>query len=231
MAERKKKLPILSFFVASLGFLASIPGLPGCPERTSKPHDTLRAYVAALRQGDHQRAYGLLSTELRKRCTIDQFAANVKQLGSKSFRKLEPLLRNPQKMSFRAELGLSEHDKFVLIKEKGIWRIATDPLHFYGQATPRQALISFVRALERRRFRILLRFVPNKYRHTMTVSDIKRMYTGQNLARTRILLRNLKANLNNKIEVKNGQAVMLYGENHQLRLIREGGVWKIQDFE
>jgi hypothetical protein len=57
------------------------------------------------------------------------------------------------------------------------------------------------------------------------------MYTGDNLPKTKILLRNLKANLTNKIEVKNGQAIMLYGENHQLRMIKEGGVWKIQDFE
>ena len=211
--------------------LATLVGSSGCPERTTKPHDTLRAYVLALRQGDHQRAYGLLSAELRRRCTVDQFVANVRQLGSKSLRKLEPLLRNPKKMSYRAELELTEHDKFVLIKENGMWRIATDPLNFYGQNTPRQALLSFVRALERKRYRILLRFVPNKYRHTMTVSDIKRMYTGDNLPKTKILLRNLKANLTNKIEVKNGQAIMLYGENHQLRMIKEGGVWKIQDFE
>ena len=203
----------------------------GCPHQTSKPQDTLKAYLLALRQSDHERAYSLLSAELRRRCTMEQFVANVKQMGAKSLKKLDPLLRDPKKMSYRAELGLGGHDKFVLIREKGVWRIATDPLNFYGQSTPRQTLISFVRALQRKRYRILLRFVPNKYRHTMTVADIKKMYSGPRLPRTKRLLRNLKANLDNKFEIKNGKAIMLYGENHQLKMIKEGGIWKIEDFE
>lgn len=211
--------------------LASLVVGIGCNHPISRPEDALKAYVAALKQGDHKRAYSLLSKELRQRCTLYQFVSNVRQQGAKSLRQIEPLLTNPRNITYRAHLKLSEHDRFVLVKENGVWRIASDPLNFYSQKTPREALVSFVRALERRRYQVLLRFVPNKWRHTMTTADVKKLYSGSNEEKTRTLLRNLKANLDNRIEVKSGKAVMLYGENHQVQMIKEDGVWKILEFE
>ena len=55
-----------------------------------------------------------------------------------------------------------------LIQEGGQWRIATNPLGFYDQSTPKAALRSFIRAYRLERWDVMLRFVPNSYREKMT---------------------------------------------------------------
>ena len=42
--------------------------------------------------------------------------------------------------------------------------IATNPLGFYDQSTPKAALRSFIRAYRLERWDIMLRFVPSSYR-------------------------------------------------------------------
>src|SRR5262249_14801860 len=45
--------------------------------------------------------------------------------------------------------------------EGGHWRIDAAAVDLYGQSTPRQALMGFLRAFERKRYDIVLRYVPD----------------------------------------------------------------------
>jgi hypothetical protein len=52
-------------------------------------------------------------------------------------------------------------DEILLVHEAGRWRVDASAIDLYGQSTPRQALAGFIRAYERKRYDILLRYVPD----------------------------------------------------------------------
>ena len=216
--------------VRLFGIVAVWPFL-GCNNGVQKPHDTLKAYVSAVKNHREERAYQLLSKRLRQRSSKRQFATNLEQAGPKTIEKLEHLRKKPTKLSYKATLQLDSGDEITVVKRQGEWRIATDPFGFYSQRTPREALRSFIRALERKRYEVLLRFAPRKWRRVMSVEDIRKFYSGENKKRTKRLIEKLRENIDNRIEIDGDRAVMLYGDNERVRFVREEGVWKIKDFQ
>jgi len=50
------------------------------------------------------------------------------------------------------------------VYEAGGWRVDGTGIERYGQSTPRQALLGFLRAFERKRYDIIMRYVPDKER-------------------------------------------------------------------
>jgi hypothetical protein len=214
--------------LSSLSFLLVL-GLVGCPQRTPSPKDTLKSYVAALEEGDYQRAYSLMARSFRKEYDRDEFVSHYKRNPDEVKHNVKELKKGPAKLTVKAEYRYGEGNRLRLVREEGTWRLALDPVTFYSQRTPRLALKSFVRALERRRVKILLRFVPRKWRKVMTVKDMKELFSKKQREATQQLIRNLKANLDNKIEVKGDEAEMLYGDSYKVQFVREDGVWKIVD--
>jgi hypothetical protein len=59
-----------------------------------------------------------------------------------------------------AAVPYGEGETLRLVREGGDWRVATDVVDFYDQSSPRAALRSFVRAMERRRYDVVLRLIP-----------------------------------------------------------------------
>jgi len=204
-------------------------GLGGCPQRAPSPKDTLKAYVTALEEGDYRRAYSMMARSFRKEYDRDEFVAHHEQHPKEVEKNIDELKKGPAKLEVKAEYRYGEGNRLQLVREDGTWRLALDPVTFYSQRTPRLALKSFVRALERRRVKILLRFVPRKWRKVMKLEDMKRLFSKKQREATEQLIRNLKANLDNKIEVKGDEAEMLYGDSYKVQFVREDGVWKIVD--
>ena len=71
--------------------------------------------------------------------------------------------------------------------------------------------------------------MPNQWRKVMSVKDTQRLFSKDQIEATRQLIRNLRANLGNKIDVKGDEAYMLYGDSYKVVFKREDGVWKIVD--
>ena len=59
------------------------------------------------------------------------------------------------------------HETLRLRREDGTWRVVTDVIDWYSQRTPRQAVRSFVRAVEARRWDVLLRLLPEADREAI----------------------------------------------------------------
>jgi len=204
-------------------------GLAGCPEQVPPARQTLNAYVAALRARDYGRAYGLLSKSFRADYDRDEFVRFLAKHPKEVARTVADLQKKPERVRVVARFEWGPGQQLRLVKEAGGWRVALDPVTLYSQRTPRMALRSFLRALEHRRYRVLLRFVPRKWRRVMTVRDVQRLYEGKQAKDTQRLIRNLKANLDGRIEVKGDRAEMLYGDQYRVQFLREEGVWKIVD--
>ena len=60
-----------------------------------------------------------------------------------------------------ATVSLPSGEELAMVYEGGKWRIDAAAVDLYGQATPRQALLGFLRAFERKRYDVVLRFVPD----------------------------------------------------------------------
>lgn len=203
--------------------------LQGCPTPVASPQDTLKAYVAALDAKDYDRAYALMSKAFRAEYDRDEFVSQHRSHPEEVQRNIRELKQGPVKLALKGEVRYGDGDRLHLMEENGVWRISLDPVSFYSQKTPRETLQSFVRALERRRFDVLLRFVPSKWGKVMTLDDMKAFFGPKQLEATKLLIRNLKANLENKIDLKGDEAEMLYGDSFKVQFLREEGVWKIVD--
>jgi hypothetical protein len=202
---------------------------PGCLSRVSTPKATLRSYLGALQAGDYERAYQLMSRSFRKEFDRDEYINHHRRNPKEIQQTVAELKKGPSRLKVQADYAYGDGNRIHLEMEKGVWRIALDPVVFYSQRSPREALRSFVRAMERRRYAIVLKFVPNQWARVMTVKDIQRLFSKEQMEPTEQLLRNLKANLANKIEVKGDEAFMLYGDRFQVKFLREDGIWKIVD--
>ncbi len=208
-------------------------GSIGCRtgSRSSAPEVVARAYLKALAKGDYRRAYGLLGPELRARVGLRRFRANVAALDAAHRKRLAKLASGKLAARKRVILQVDEDRRLVFEERHGRWFLVSDPLAFYPQDTPRQCLESFLRAARRRRYRILMRFVPRKDRRYMKPEDIQRMFQGERGRRFQRILARLEKAKGAPIERRGDRAVLFYGEGARMVFVREEGRWVIESFE
>ena len=193
------------------------------------PEDVVGAYVAALKAGQYQTAYDLTSTEFRKRHSKKTFTRLLKENPAALKQSLKQLQGTSRTTRVKALMEFGQGEALKLEVEQGKWRIASDPTNFYGQRSPEEALRSFVRAIESRRYDIVLKFVPAKWAEAMTVAKLKKQWEGTKQNEVKAMIKRLKDNLNSPIHKSGDRANMPYGDKFEVRFIRESGVWKIED--
>jgi hypothetical protein len=202
----------------------------GCGGHSAGPNRTLNEYSRALERRDYDRAYKLMSDEYRSRNSKEDFKRmlvdNPREVSETASR-----LRSARgDLEVTAELRYGLGDRLQLVREGGEWRIAANPVDFYGQSTPREALRSFLRAYSLKRWDVLLRFVPENYRKRMTVETIKTQFEGEareDIARTMAMI---AANVDEPINEQGSDARLRYGEA-EVVFIREERAWKIKDLD
>ncbi len=212
--------------------LCLLPNIAGCtPAATTsnRPEDVLRAYAEAVSAKDYDRAYGLMSDAFRKRYDRKEFVRLLKENPEEIESSMKQLRQKASSVQVEARVEYGESESLKLVVEDNTWKIASDPLDFYGQRTPAEALRSFVRALERRRYDIVLRFVPSKWADAMTVDKLRKEWEGNKKDEVGTLIKNLKANLHAPIHQTGDTASMPYGDKYEVRFVREDGLWKIED--
>jgi hypothetical protein len=128
------------------------------------PSDTLRAYAEALEQGRVDDAYRLLSGEAKRSMSLEAFRRAVRDNPQDAIEIARSIARPSSDPVVTATVTLPNGDELLLVYEGGRWRIDAAAIDLYGQATPRQALTSFLRAFERRRYDVILRYVPDSER-------------------------------------------------------------------
>ena len=193
------------------------------------PRDTLGEYVEAAARGDCGSAYALMSSEYRLETTRESFCQSMRENPAELRESIEVLRRitGEPEVAARLRYGLGDELSFVL--EGGQWRIDTAVFDFYDQSTPRAALRSFVRAIERRRYDVILGFVPAEYRVRMTDERLRELWEGDKREEIQGLLENLRASLDEPIEETGDQATMPYMDRFTCRFVREDGRWLIED--
>jgi hypothetical protein len=199
-------------------------------QRPVGPETTLADFAAALERGDLQRAYELLSADARKRWTREQFERQVRD-NPKETRALISALHRPAAPVLVARTALPDGPTAELSRAPdGSWRIDSVLTDFYGQDTPREALESFVRAVENARWDVVYGLMPEADRAGLDVETLAKNLEAQVEELTRLVAL-LKTSLQSPIEIVGDRATMPYGESYTARFVRENGRWKLEDPE
>ena len=125
------------------------------------PSDTLRAYAQALEQGRIDDAYRLLSDEAKRSMSLEAFRRAVKENPEDAVEIARAIARPSSDPVVTATVTVPNGEELQLVFEAGKWRIDASAVDLYGQATPRQAMLGFLRAVDRKRYDVILRYVPD----------------------------------------------------------------------
>ena len=223
--------------VATLGALggAAAPGLVlgGCAaRRADAPAETLDRFRRALERGDLDTAYGLMSATYRSatgRAEFERWLRSDPDRLPTLIANLRAAHPEDARLTATVPVGAAGEVKVERSGAGGRWLVDEGALNLYDQSTPRETLRSFIRALERRRWEVLLRFVPDKYRTHMTPDALK-AELEEKPDYIPHLLAALKESIDNEIvlSVDRRAAKMRYGA-YEVDFLREGDVWKIED--
>jgi hypothetical protein len=211
-------LPSLIFLVACSGGPAQDPG------------SVLRDYSRALQDGRADDAYRLLSEDARRGISLEAFRRMVKD-NPDDVREIGRSLARPTAAPVvTATVTTPAGQELQLVLENGTWKVDASAVDLYAQDTPRHAVQGFVRALDRRRYDVILRFVPDAHKEGLDPVKLKASWEGEEKQDMEQVLAALKQALPGaSIEETGEQASMPYGAG-TLHLVREHGLWKIENF-
>lgn len=218
----------MRLLLAAVG-LALATAACGGPSAT-RPLGAVDAYTKALEVGDYDRAYDLMSDRYKKEHTRAEFIRMMRESPRDVRETATRLKSGKRQIDVRATFVYDDlRDELVLVEQDGDWRIDSNPLDYYPQDTPRAALRSFIRAVELKRYDVLVRFVPKAY--AMNPEQIKAEFEGDRAQDIADLLTKLRGAVDNPIQVEGDQARLQYGDRQEIVFKKEEGLWKIDDFQ
>jgi hypothetical protein len=198
------------------------------PPRT--PSSALAAYAEALAEGDGAAAHALLTPEDQARVSPEEFARALRDNAPEA-KELARRLEHSAKPRITAIVLLDDGSELRLERaERGGFRVVDPLTRFYAQASPREALVSFIRAVERKRWDVVLALMPEAERAGLDPAQLGKLLEARNEELSRLVAL-LSIARDNPIEVVGDRATMPYAESYTARFLREQGRWKIEDPE
>jgi hypothetical protein len=203
----------------------------GAGSRAQDPSGVLREYARALEESRAEDAYRMLSDEARRGISLDAFRRMVKD-NPEEVREIGRALARPTGAAIvTATVTSANGQELDLVLENGKWKVEATAIDLYAQDTPRHAVQGFVRALERKRYDVILRYVPDAHKEGLDAAKLKTAWEGHDHEEMEQVLSSLKQSLPSAtIEETGERASMPYGAG-TMQLVREHGLWKIEDFD
>jgi len=219
--------------IGGLGLvLALVMGASACAGGASQdPESTLHAYARALEDGRAADAYRLLGDDARRgmsfeafKKTLDSSPDDAKEVGRALSRPTTPAV-------ITATVTAPSGETLDLVWNGGAWKIEASAIDLYRDDTPRHTLQGYVRALERKRYDVILRYVPDAHREGLDAAKLKAAWEGPDKDEIDQVLAGLKQAMPAaSIEETGDRAQMAYGAG-VIKLVKEHGRWKVEDFD
>src|SRR3954468_9440178 len=175
---------------------------------SSGPSQTLDRYGRALKNHDFGESYDQMSSSFRSKVSRDDYVRMMRDNPREVDETAERLRGKHGSMEVSAEFEYGIGDNMRLVQEGGRWKIATNPLGFYDQSSPKAALRSFIRAYRLQRGGGVVRVVPNAYREKMDAAKMKAQFTGPSKEQMENLVNTLEGNLEEPIIERGNDARM-----------------------
>lgn len=205
--------------------------LAGCPQPPSRAESTLSELAAALRRGDAPAAYALMSSRYRERVPLEELERTMREQ-PEEIAATADALEHPLAIEEEARVHLATGEDVVLERGEGGWRVITEVADYYARGTPRETVRSFVRAIEHRRYDVVIALLPASERSALTEEGLRTQWEGPAREEVERLVSALRASLETSpIEQSGDRAVMAYGDRFRVVMVRESGQWCIEDPE
>jgi hypothetical protein len=217
--------------VVALALAAALACAACGTPKAEDPHSVLRTYSKALEEGRAEDAYRMLSEEARRGISLEAFKRMVKD-NPEEVREIARALARPTATPVvTATVTSSNGQELQLVLENGKWKVEATAIDLYAQDTPRHAIQGFVRAVERKRYDVVLKFVPDAHREGLDPAKLKAAWEGHDKEEIDQVVSALKhAVPTASIDETGDRATMAYGAG-TMQLVRERGLWKIEDFD
>lgn len=191
---------------------------------TSRPAaDGVRALVSALRSDDPHAAYGLMSSDARKKISYDEFALQWKQMAAErawQARVLEEGLKGDPDVGERALVGFGDGKQVQLEREGKAWRLDAALVSRTRAGRSRDAVKLFSEAIAHRDINAILGVLTARRREGLT-----RQIEG--------FLIGLEKHQNDRIDESGSDRAELRwdesGIRYKIILRKEDGEWRVDD--
>jgi hypothetical protein len=214
--------------LVALGLVVTV-GLTACAHRPEEPAATVAAFGAALARGDLRGAYQLTSVPFQRRMPYEAFAAGFAAGGAEPAALGQRLVAEAGALAPQVEVTLQLGEQIPLVLEEGRWRVDGPVYEAWGQATPRAAVRTFIRALDAHRYDVVLRLVPDRYRARLSADRLRTFWEGDQKNAHEALLTRIRAAPQAPLTEAGDEARLLLAPDRVVRLVREAGLWKIED--
>jgi hypothetical protein len=203
--------------------LASLGACAGARGPSSPAAEGVRAYVKALHADDPRAAYALLSSDVRKKLSYDEFALQWKQ-GDKEraaqARELEDGLKGNPDVGERALISFSDGKLVSLEREGTTWRLESELVSRSRARQPRDAIRRFADAIAARDISGVLGVLSKRRRDGLT-RQVEGFVAG------------IGKRINERIDqFGTNRAELRWDENgirYRIVLLREDDEWRIDD--
>ena len=217
---------------AALLCAIALVGACGGAQHGGDPQSVLHAYALALEEGRADDAYRLLSDEARRGISLEAFRRMVKD-DPDGVHEIGHSLERPTSAPVVAATAHEPERTRASPRcsRGGGWRVDASSIDLYAQDSPRHTVQGFIRAVERKRYDIVMRFVPDTHREGLDAAKLQAAWEGHEKDEIEQVLTALRQALPTAaIEETGERATMPYGAG-TMQLVREHGLWKIENFD
>jgi hypothetical protein len=193
--------------------------LSGCASTSvPDPHDAARAYADAAARGDADALYGMMTVASQRARSREDVRKLVGEERAELAEQGKALAGSDVRVEATARLRYADGEEAALeLRDGRYWVTASGALPG-GARTPEEALDQLRRVLARRSYAALMRVLSPATRAAIE-NDLRTLVDGLNEPS------GLPVNVNGDA------AVVAIPGGHQVKLKREGGVWRVDDFD
>ena len=201
------------FFILVVGAQAACAAA-----RVPDPHDTVRSYVEAAGRGDGNALYEMLTTESRRARSRDDIRGVVAGERDELAEQGRALGQPDVRVEATARVRYADGEEAALDLRDGRYGVTSTGALPGGGRTPEEALDQLRRVLARRSYAGLMRVLSPATRASVE-ADLRALVEGLSEPETL------------PVQLTGDAAVVPVPGGHQVKLKREGGVWRVEDFD
>lgn len=199
--------------------LLSVAPAAGCAAATiPDPKDAVAAYAEAAQKGDADAIYEMLSEKSKRGLSRDEVKKLVADERAELGDQAKAVSAPGVVVKARAKVKYGDGEAASLELEDGEFRIATADALPAGAKSPQQALSQLRRVLARRSYAGLMQVLTSSTRSAIE-SDLRSLVKG---------LEDPEAL---EVDQTGDNATVQIPGGHKVKLKREGGVWRVEDFD
>jgi len=182
------------------------------------PKEAADAYATAAARGDAETVYAMMTSAAQKARTKDEVRAMVKAERAELAEQAQAVSSKDARVQATARLRFADGEESALELKDGRFWVTSAGAVPGGARTPEEALDQLRRVVARRSYAGLMRVLSPATRAAIE-QDLRSLVTGLEHPETL------------PVQVSGESATVSVPGGHHVRMKRDGGVWRVDDFD